>query len=63
MHKQVMLRTLMYSAYYNIIEYSDIHSKRLGSLWEYYRDETALNNDDITDFSANNNNSISFKFK
>ena len=53
----------MYSAYYNIIEYSDIHSKRLGSLWEYYRDETALNNDDITDFSANNNNSISFKFK
>ena len=33
------------------------------SLWQYYRDESALdNNGSITDFPANNN-SISFKFK
>ena len=33
------------------------------SLWQYYRDETALDaNDYIIDFPANNNNSASFKF-
>ena len=29
---------------YNLIEYSDIYSKTFGSLWQYYRDEPALNN-------------------
>ena len=44
--------------------------KILGSLWQYYRDEPALNNaGNIIDFPANynnsnnNNNSILFKFK
>ena len=33
-------------------------------LWQYYRDEPALdNNENITDFPANNNNSNSFRFK
>ena len=27
---------------YNLIEYSDAYSKTLGSLWQYYRDELAL---------------------
>ena len=49
---------------YNSIENSDAYSKTLGSLWQYYRDEPALdNNNNIIDFPANNNNSISFKFK
>ena len=48
----------------NLIEYSDAYSKKLGSLWQYYRDEAALTaNDKIIDFPANNNNSASFKFK
>ena len=33
-------------------------------LWQYYRDEPALDdNSNITDFPADNNNSDSFKFK
>ena len=49
---------------YNLIEYSDVYSKISGSLWQYYRDEPTLdNNNNIIDFPANNNNSISFKFK
>ena len=49
---------------YNLIEYSDSYSKILGNLWQYYRDEPALDsNNNITDFPANNNNSVSFKFK
>ena len=49
---------------YNLIEYSDPYSKTSGSLWQYYRDEPALdNNNNIIDFPANNNNSISIKFK
>ena len=50
----------------NLIEYSDAYSKASGSLWEYYRNEPALdNNDNIIDFPANNNNnnSMLFKFK
>ena len=47
-----------------LIEYSDDYSKISGSLWQYYRDEQALDaNEDIIDFPANNNNSASFKFK
>ena len=54
--------TAMYM--YNLIEYSAASSKTLESLWEYYRDEPALdNNDNITDFSANDNDSVLFKFK
>ena len=48
----------------NLIKYSDIYSKISGSLWQYYIDEPALNNNTvIIDFSADNNNSISFKFR
>ena len=33
-------------------------------LWQYYKDEPALdNNNNIINFLANNNNRISFKFK
>ena len=49
---------------YNLIEYSDICSKTSGSLWQYYRDDPALdNNNNIIDFLAINNSCISFKFK
>ena len=49
---------------YNLIEYSDVYWKTSGSLWQYYRDEPALNaNDEIIDFPANNNYSASCKFK
>ena len=49
---------------YNLIEYSYAYSETSGSLWQYYRDEPALdNNNNIIDFPANNNNSTSFKFK
>ena len=41
---------------YNLIEYSDAHSKTWGSLWQYYRDEPALdNNGNIIDFLDDNN--------
>ena len=49
---------------YNLIECSDAYSKISGSLWQYYRDEPALDaNDGIIDCPANNNNIDSFKFK
>ena len=49
---------------YNLIEYSDAYLKTSGSLWQYYRDEPAINNNgDVIDFPENNNNSNSFKFK
>ena len=49
---------------YNLIEYSDAYSKTSGSVWQYNKDEPALdNNNNIIDFPANNNNSISLKFK
>ena len=48
---------------YNLIEYSDPYLKTSGSLWQYFRDEPALNdNGEIIDFPADNN-SASFKFK
>ena len=48
----------------NLIEYSDPYSKKSASLWQYYRDEPALdNNNNITEFPANNSSSTSFKFK
>ena len=50
---------------YNLLEYYDTYLKTSGSSWQWYRDEPALNNKNkyITDFSADNNNSNSFKFK
>ena len=49
---------------YNLIEYSDNYSKTSGSLWQYYRDEPILNDHGvIADFAADDNNSVSFKFK
>ena len=49
---------------YNLIEYSNIYLKTLGSLWQYYRDKPTLdNNNNIIDFPNDNNNSVSFKFK
>ena len=49
---------------YNLIEYSDNYSKTSGSLWQYYRDESYLNNNGaIADFPADNNSSASYKFK
>ena len=45
---------------YNLIEYSGAYSKPLESLWQYYRDEPALNaNNEIIDFAADNNNRAS----
>ena len=32
---------------YNLIEYSDNYSKACGCLWQYYRDETNINNNGI----------------
>ena len=49
---------------YNLIKYSDNYFKTSGSVWQYQRDKSTLNNNGhITDFLENNNNSISFKFK
>ena len=49
---------------YNLTEYRDAYSKKSRSLWQYCRDEPALNNNGkIIDFHANNNNSASFRFK
>ena len=49
---------------YNLMECSHNYSKTSGRLWQYYRDEPFLNeNGAIGDFSAENNNMASFKFK
>ena len=49
---------------YNLIGYSDIHSKISNVLWKYYRCESALDvTNNIIYFPANNNNSILFKLK
>ena len=46
---------------YNFIEYNDNYSKTSGSLWQYYRDEPALDNaGTLVNFPGN---SASFKFK
>ena len=48
----------------NFIKDSDNYSKRLGTLWQYYRDKPFLGADGaIADFLADNNNRASFKFK
>ena len=49
---------------YNLIECSDPYSKTLRGLWQYYRDEPALNNNNVfVVFPSDTNDSISFKFK
>ena len=46
---------------YNLIEYSDNYSKTSGDLWQYYRDEPALNNAGaLANFPGN---SSLFKYK
>ena len=48
----------------SLIECRDTYWKTSGGLWQYYRDEPALNDDGNTiDFPNDSNNSISFKFK
>ena len=49
---------------YNLIENSDAYLKTSRSLWQYYRDEPALdNNPNTIDFPDDNNNSALLKFK
>ena len=49
---------------YNLIDYSDTFVETSGSLYQYYRDEPALNdNGNITDLPNDNNNRTLFKYK
>ena len=49
---------------YTLIEYSDAYSQTSGSLWQYYRDEPALEiNNNIIDFHNGNINSTLFTSK
>ena len=49
---------------YNLIKYSNAYSMKSGRLWQYYRDKPGLgSNGNIIDFSDDNNNCASFKFK
>ena len=49
---------------YNFVGCSDIYLKTSRRLWQYYRDEPALdNNNNVIDSPVGNNNSISFKLK
>ena len=45
---------------YNLLKYSNDYSKTSRSLWQYYRDELALSNDDT--FANVPGNSASFRF-
>ena len=48
---------------YNLIEYSDNHSEKSGSLWQYCKDIPAVDNNNAIVNFANNNLTDSFKFK
>ena len=52
---------------YNLIEYSDNYSKTSGSLWQYQKDISAVDNNNdntIVNFNANNvTDSFNFKAK
>ena len=48
---------------YNLKEYSDNFSKTSGSLWYYYRDETAINNNGIIIDFPDDTDSALLKFK
>ena len=45
---------------YNLIEYGHVYSKTSSSLWQYYKDEPASDNNynNTIDFPANRNNGI-----
>ena len=63
MHKWMML-VIFYvlTPLFNLIHYSDIYSKALEILWQYYKCEPALNdNNIIIGFPNDDNNSIFFK--
>ena len=48
---------------YNLIEYNNSYSKKLGSLWQYCKSKAALkNNNNIVDFNSANNTGL-FKVK
>ena len=48
----------------NLIGYSDNYLKTSGGLWEYYRDEPSLdNNDNFVDFTRTNYNRKLFKYQ
>ena len=48
---------------YNLIEYSENYLETSGSLWQYYRNQPALNNNgNIIDFLADDDMSLSFKY-
>ena len=47
---------------YNLIEYSDNYSNTSGSLWQFKRDESPLNNN-VNPDDVSVNNSSSFKYK
>ena len=48
---------------YNLIEYSDDYSKTSGSLWQYCRDEPALNDDNGIIVWVNEANSTTNLFR
>ena len=49
---------------YNLIEFSNAYSNTSGSFCQYYRYESALDdNGHINDFPANNSNNFSLRFK
>ena len=47
----------------NLIEYSDNYSNISESLWQYYRDEVPLNNDDVVTSFPGNSASFELKYK
>ena len=71
LHKRNKQYTNRYAKYIDVVmsicslvESSVNYSKISGSLWQYYRDEPILNNDNsIIDFPANNIISAFFKFE
>ena len=49
---------------YDLIEYSDNYPKTSGSLWQYFKDIPAVNNNAIVNFVENNlTDSFNFKVK
>ena len=47
---------------YNLIGFTENYSQTSGNLWQYYRDQPALNcHNNIIDFPVNDNTSLSFK--
>ena len=49
---------------YNLIEFTENYSQTSGSLWLYYRDQPALdNNENFINFPVNDNTSLTLKYK